>query len=42
MNFNNEQFDRQYVIGQLVDILNQIIENKEAETNSACNIDEVA
>lgn len=42
MNFNNEQFDRQYVVSQLVDILNQIIENKEAEANSASDIDEVA
>lgn len=42
MKIFNEQFDRQYVAKQLADLLNQIIENKEAELNSASDIEEVA
>lgn len=37
-----ETFDRNYVVNQIVDIINQIIEQKEAEVTSASSIKEVA
>ena len=41
-NSTRQNFDRNYVVAQLVDILNQIIEEKEAENISASFVKEVA